>query len=158
MSTLRWSITPLPTTRLNWCTLKYILLHKRADCSCRPTLSYQRLQTTQPLSDVELYDKIRRSTSNKHELQVLESFLIFNKCVTSLNRYLSISELTRLLQARSKNQLLSANQSGAVFPSRPWLPTRNRISQKTIWHVHSHRYVTLVLNVFFAVLTSVLSI
>ena len=45
----------------------------------RPTLSYQRLKTVQPLSDVELYDKIRRTVSNKHELQVFESFLVFNK-------------------------------------------------------------------------------
>ena len=45
----------------------------------RPTLSYQRLQTHQILSDQELYDKIRKSVPNKHELQVLESFLIFNK-------------------------------------------------------------------------------
>lgn len=47
----------------------------------RPTLSYQRLQTTQPLTDQELYEKIRKTAANKHELQVLESFLIFNKCV-----------------------------------------------------------------------------
>ncbi|KIP04238.1 hypothetical protein PHLGIDRAFT_76237 [Phlebiopsis gigantea 11061_1 CR5-6] len=47
-----------------------------------PTLSYQRLQTQQPLTDHELYDKIRRTASNKHELQVLESFLIFNKYVS----------------------------------------------------------------------------
>ena len=56
----------------------------------RPTLSYQRLQTVQPLTDSELYDKIRRTVPNKHELQVLESFLIFNKFVfvpfpTSMN-------------------------------------------------------------------------
>ncbi|KAE9389825.1 hypothetical protein BT96DRAFT_946579 [Gymnopus androsaceus JB14] len=44
-----------------------------------PTLSYQRLQTIQPLSDEELYDKIRRTVPNKHSLQVLESFQIFNK-------------------------------------------------------------------------------
>jgi len=44
-----------------------------------PTLSYQRLQTTQPLSDLELYDKIRRTVQNKQDLQILESFLIFNK-------------------------------------------------------------------------------
>ena len=48
--------------------------------SYRPTLSYQRLRTQMPLSDAELYDKIRRTVTNKHELQVLESFLIFNKC------------------------------------------------------------------------------
>lgn len=52
-----------------------------------PTLSYQRLQTVQPLSDAELYDKIRRTVPNKHELQVLESFLIFNKHVLKTNFY-----------------------------------------------------------------------
>ncbi|KAE9390239.1 NAD(P)-binding protein [Gymnopus androsaceus JB14] len=40
-----------------------------------PALSYQRLQTIQPLSD----EDIRRIAPNKHCLQVLESFLIFNK-------------------------------------------------------------------------------
>ncbi|EGO23766.1 NADH-dependent glutamate dehydrogenase [Serpula lacrymans var. lacrymans S7.9] len=52
-----------------------------------PTLSYQRLQTTQPLSDAELYDRIRRSVINKQDLQVLESFLIFNKHVLKTNFY-----------------------------------------------------------------------
>ncbi|GLB38177.1 putative NAD()-dependent glutamate dehydrogenase which degrades glutamate to ammonia and alpha-ketoglutarate [Lyophyllum shimeji] len=52
-----------------------------------PTLSYQRLQTTQPLSDEELYDKIRRAVPNKHEVQVLEAFLIFNKHVLKTNFY-----------------------------------------------------------------------
>ncbi|KAG6830675.1 hypothetical protein H0H87_007406 [Tephrocybe sp. NHM501043] len=52
-----------------------------------PTLSYQRLQTTQPLTDEELYDKMRRAVHNKHELQVLESFLIFNKHVLKTNFY-----------------------------------------------------------------------
>ena len=46
---------------------------------CRPTLSYQRLQTVEVLTDHQLYEKIRRTVANKHELQVLESFLIFNK-------------------------------------------------------------------------------
>ena len=53
----------------------------------RPTLSYQLLRTQMPLSDAELYDKIRRTVTNKHELQVLESFLIFNKCVPSSLRF-----------------------------------------------------------------------
>ncbi|KAH0832130.1 NADH-dependent glutamate dehydrogenase [Lanmaoa asiatica] len=53
----------------------------------RPTLSYQRLQNTQPLSDEELYDKIRRTVPNKQDLQVLESFLIFNKHVLKTNFY-----------------------------------------------------------------------
>ena len=45
----------------------------------RPTLSYIRLKNETPLSDQELYDRIRKTVSNKHELQVLESFLILNK-------------------------------------------------------------------------------
>ena len=45
----------------------------------RPTLSYQRLQTQLPLTDQELYDRIRKTVHNKYELQVLESFLVFNK-------------------------------------------------------------------------------
>ena len=49
--------------------------------SHRPTLSYQRLKVEQPLSDEELHDKMRRTISNKHELQVLEAFLIFNRFV-----------------------------------------------------------------------------
>ncbi|KAG8214676.1 NADH-dependent glutamate dehydrogenase [Butyriboletus roseoflavus] len=57
------------------------------DESLKPTLSYQRLQNTQPLTDEELYDKIRRSIPNKQDLQVLESFLIFNKHVLKTNFY-----------------------------------------------------------------------
>ncbi|KAJ7465158.1 NAD-specific glutamate dehydrogenase [Mycena latifolia] len=52
-----------------------------------PTLSYQRLQTTQPLTDEELYDRLRRAVPNKHELQVLEAFLIFNKHILKTNFY-----------------------------------------------------------------------
>ncbi|KAJ7863466.1 NAD-specific glutamate dehydrogenase [Mycena olivaceomarginata] len=43
------------------------------------TLSYQRLQAATPLTDAELFDKLRRTVPNKHELQVLEAFLVFNK-------------------------------------------------------------------------------
>ncbi|KDQ16076.1 hypothetical protein BOTBODRAFT_54204 [Botryobasidium botryosum FD-172 SS1] len=52
-----------------------------------PTLSYQRLHHEQPLTDEELYNKMRRTVTNKHELQVLESFLIFNKHVLKTNFY-----------------------------------------------------------------------
>jgi glutamate dehydrogenase len=54
----------------------------------RPTLSYQRLQTERPLSDQELHDRIRRTVLNKQDLQVLESFLIFNKYAFSVTRHL----------------------------------------------------------------------
>lgn len=65
------------------CHFHFTLYHTYSiNCDVsRPTLSYQRLKIEQPLSDAELHDKIRRMVPNKHELQVLESFLIFNKCV-----------------------------------------------------------------------------
>lgn len=46
-----------------------------------PTLSYQRIKAGAPLSDEELLAKIRKTASNDHDFQVLESFLIFNKHV-----------------------------------------------------------------------------
>ncbi|KAJ7083022.1 NADH-dependent glutamate dehydrogenase [Mycena epipterygia] len=52
-----------------------------------PTLSYQRLTAAQPLDDAALYDKIRRAVPNKHELQVLEAFLVFNKHILKTNFY-----------------------------------------------------------------------
>ncbi|KAG6329847.1 hypothetical protein ID866_9242 [Astraeus odoratus] len=69
--------------------VNFAMIHYPAtdDTSLMPTLSYQRLHTTQPLSDEELYDKIRRTVPNKQDLQVLESFLIFNKHVLKTNFY-----------------------------------------------------------------------
>ena len=43
------------------------------------TISYQRLKVEAPLADEDLWDKIRRTVTNKHAQQVLESLLIFNK-------------------------------------------------------------------------------
>ncbi|KAH7926488.1 NADH-dependent glutamate dehydrogenase [Leucogyrophana mollusca] len=69
--------------------VNFAMVHYPADenSGLMPTLSYQRLQTTQPLSDAELYDRIRRTVPNKQDLQVLESFLIFNKHVLKTNFY-----------------------------------------------------------------------
>ena len=61
------------------CVLIHALFSVFLNQRCRPTLSYQRLQTEQPLTDEELYAKIRRTVPNKHDAQVLESFLVFNK-------------------------------------------------------------------------------
>ena len=52
-----------------------------------PTLSFQRIKTEQPLSDEDLYAKIKRTASNAHAAQVLEAFLIFNKHVLKCNFY-----------------------------------------------------------------------
>ncbi|EPT00228.1 hypothetical protein FOMPIDRAFT_1023833 [Fomitopsis schrenkii] len=74
---------------INLLYVNFAMVHYPASdqANLMPTLSYQRLQTHQILSDQELYDKIRKSVPNKHELQVLESFLIFNKHVLKTNFY-----------------------------------------------------------------------
>ncbi|KAG8907902.1 NAD-dependent glutamate dehydrogenase [Tulasnella sp. 403] len=60
---------------------------EQASRQLMPTLSYQRLTTVQPLSDQELLTKLRKTVPNKHELAVLESFLIFNKAILKTNFY-----------------------------------------------------------------------
>ena len=51
-----------------------------------------------PLTDEKLHDKTQRTVTNKHELQVLESFTILNKCMSlSLPPPLLLSRLLRLL-------------------------------------------------------------
>ncbi|EMD39382.1 hypothetical protein CERSUDRAFT_93416 [Gelatoporia subvermispora B] len=74
---------------INLLYVNFAMVHYPTDSASQlmPTLSYQRLQTQVPLSDQELYNKIRHSMHNKHELQVLESFLIFNKHVLKTNFY-----------------------------------------------------------------------
>ncbi|KAI0265566.1 NADH-dependent glutamate dehydrogenase [Gloeopeniophorella convolvens] len=69
--------------------VNFAMVHYPIDEAQRlmPTLSYQRLQTERPLSDQELHDRIRRTVLNKQDLQVLESFLIFNKHVLKTNFY-----------------------------------------------------------------------
>jgi glutamate dehydrogenase len=52
-----------------------------------PTLSYQRLVKEEVLSDEAMYDRIRKVASNKHERQVLEALLFFNKAVLKTNFY-----------------------------------------------------------------------
>lgn len=47
-----------------------------------PTLSYQRIKAGAPLSDEELLAKIKRTTANNHDFQVLEAFITFNKHVS----------------------------------------------------------------------------
>lgn len=46
-----------------------------------PTLSYQRLHTSQILSTEELAAKIKRTAGNAHDAEVLLVFLTFNSAV-----------------------------------------------------------------------------
>lgn len=52
-----------------------------------PTLSYQRLHTSQILSEDELRTRIKRTAANSHDAEVLEVFLAFNKSVLKTNFY-----------------------------------------------------------------------
>lgn len=52
-----------------------------------PTLSYQRLHTQQILSEEELLNRVKRAAANSHDMEVLQSFLIFNKAVLKTNFY-----------------------------------------------------------------------
>lgn len=54
---------------------------------CRPSLSYQRLQSDRPLTSAEILDRIKKTVSNAHELMVFELFLMFNKHVLKTNFY-----------------------------------------------------------------------
>ena len=53
-----------------------------SDAAYRPTLSYQRLKTEQPLSNADLHEKIRKTVANKNDLQIFESLLLFNQSVS----------------------------------------------------------------------------
>lgn len=50
-------------------------------------MSYQRLQTDRVLTDDELRQEIKSTTSNAHEVMVFDSFLTFNKHVLKTNFY-----------------------------------------------------------------------
>lgn len=52
-----------------------------------PTLSFQRLKTEQPLSDQDLYLKIKKTAANQHASSILEALLVFNKHVLKCNFY-----------------------------------------------------------------------
>ncbi|KAJ1971291.1 NAD-dependent glutamate dehydrogenase, partial [Dimargaris xerosporica] len=70
---------------VNFAMVHYV--NPAANASLRPTLSYQRLQAGKALTDDELLEKIRRTTSNSHEFMVFQSLLTFNKHVLKTNFY-----------------------------------------------------------------------
>lgn len=133
-STLPWSIIlPLTMNRSSGLTAM-ILWSDYLTSHIRPTLSYQRLQNTQPLTDEELYDKIRRTVPNKQDLQVLESFLVFNKYVCHLFRDIGLVDCHGP-QARSEDKLLSTNQSRSFIPPCTRFLAGSRIPNEAIRHV-----------------------
>ena len=73
------AISGLWDTAAHVCTITFWLIRPTDLFDTRPTLSYQSLQTERPLSNQKLYDHICRTVLNKQNLQVLKSFLIFNK-------------------------------------------------------------------------------
>lgn len=85
-----------------------------------PTLSFQRLKTEQPLSDQELYQKIRKEATNQHAFQILEALLVFNKHVIKCNFYQPTSELFGSLGI--EDHQLTTFRGRTVFPTQPCLP------------------------------------
>ncbi|KAI8611306.1 Glutamate/Leucine/Phenylalanine/Valine dehydrogenase-domain-containing protein [Chytriomyces sp. MP71] len=69
---------------MNFAMVHYI---NPAQNDLKPSLSYQRLQTTPVLTEVELMDKIRKTVQNNHELMIFESYVTFNKHVLKTNFY-----------------------------------------------------------------------
>jgi glutamate dehydrogenase len=52
-----------------------------------PTISFQRLRTEQPLTDVELHAKIRKNVHDERAQKVFDTMLVFNKHVLKTNFY-----------------------------------------------------------------------
>ncbi|KAI9338539.1 Glutamate/Leucine/Phenylalanine/Valine dehydrogenase-domain-containing protein [Obelidium mucronatum] len=69
---------------MNFAMVHYI---NPAQNDLKPSLSYQRLQTTPILTEAELMDKIRKTVQNNHELMIFESYVTFNKHVLKTNFY-----------------------------------------------------------------------
>ena len=83
-----------------------------------PTLSFQRLKTEQPLSDEDLYHKIRKESANQHAFQILEALLVFNKHVLKCNFYQPTSMLYRISSQSSTDFLQrSPFRSDWILPS-----------------------------------------
>ncbi|KAJ3395003.1 NAD-dependent glutamate dehydrogenase [Entophlyctis sp. JEL0112] len=69
--------------------LQFAMIHyvTPSNSDLRPSLSYQRLQTTPVLSEAELLNQIRKTVQNNHELMIFESYVTFNKHVLKTNFY-----------------------------------------------------------------------
>lgn len=50
-----------------------------------PTLSYARLQSAEVLSGEQLSAHIKKHVLNKHDAQILESFVTFNEAILKTN-------------------------------------------------------------------------
>jgi glutamate dehydrogenase len=71
------------------CYVNFAMTHyiNPSEDQIRPSLSYQRMQTTAVLSDKELLQTIKKTVQNNHELMIFESYLAFNKHVLKTNFY-----------------------------------------------------------------------
>ena len=69
---------------VNFAMSHYINVKPNPD---RPSLSYQRIQTNEMLSEDEILGKIKKTVSNNHELMVFEAFVHFNRHVLKTNFY-----------------------------------------------------------------------
>jgi glutamate dehydrogenase len=71
------------------CYVNFAIIHyfNPAENQIEPSLSYQRLQNYEAMSDQELLSTIKKTVQNAHELLIFESYLTFNKHVLKTNFY-----------------------------------------------------------------------
>jgi glutamate dehydrogenase len=69
---------------INFAMTHYIV---PAENNIGPSLSYQRIQTADVLSDEEILEKVKHVVSNTHEQMVFETFVTFNRHVLKTNFY-----------------------------------------------------------------------
>ena len=76
---------------LNFASDHYVLMtssmHRPDEDHLRPSLSYQRIQTTLPLSQTELAELVRQRISDPNERMVWEALLTFNRHILKTNFY-----------------------------------------------------------------------
>ena len=70
-----------------------VVIYSDSHLPRRPTLSYQRLQLEQPYSDAELYDKIRRTVTNKQDLPARVVEVLGSLCIILRNGHVLITKV-----------------------------------------------------------------
>jgi glutamate dehydrogenase len=107
----------------------------------RPSLSYQRLQTTPVMSDDELLEKIKKTVSNNHEYMVshtTSNCVAFGSNLTDCTCLIDLRILPDVQQARPQNQLLPTNEGCPLLPHGPKLPPRHRVPSTSVRYVFRH--------------------
>ena len=88
-----------------------------------PTLSYQRLHSGHVLSDDELAARIRKTVTDRHDLEIFEALMVFNKSILKTNFFTPTSALCRASRELMRSQR-SRSRSASTRASCPTPSTR----------------------------------